>query len=509
MASESGDDPTVSQNASSEDGAGNSASDDVVKKDENASSDPTDPTDPTEKSDKNPDASGEQLALPGLPATPAVDPTEEVDPHHDDPDHQGEHHDEYDDPYHNDYHEEHYHHDDPEHNDEHHDGYHKDDPNNNYNYHDDHYQPPQRAYAAGSTLPARDNRPLDQRSFPDGGEEEVDVDEDGNPYGGPVKPFLDHLEDLRWMLLKCLVTLLIAMLGCMMGAKQLVSFLTYPLEQAAKLSMTKRTDIPVRLGKHQIGKIPIAEFGKLGIDTNAPAFAAKEWVFTIAPVQVGTNFVMGLERKTKRNPGDKSLAAMVDLKNYGPFESIWLCLQLALYGGLVIGAPFIIFFVAQFVLPALKVAEKAFLYKITGIGSVLFFVGVAFCYFLIVMVALRASVEFSNWMGFGADEWKAGEYINFVVKFLLVMGVAFELPVVVLTIVKIGLIDYKQLTEFRSYCIVGMLVAAAVITPSGDPFTMVLVAFPLWILYEICVIIARMWYKQDKALEAAEAAKNP
>ena len=447
------------------------------------------------------DPDSEQLALPGMPEEPKkIDP--DNDPYHDDP----HHHDDYDQ-YHDEYHEEHYHHD------EYHDEYHHDEEHNDGHYegfHANPYHDDQRhsAYNQGLTTgaAAASRVPLDQRSVTE--EYEPELDEHGNPYGGPVKPFLDHLEDLRWTILKCVFSLLIAMLGCMMGAKYLVGGLMWPLKQARNLDFSAKTDVPVMLGHRTLGKLDIQVLTDLGMDTNNPVFSDKTGRFDLVPLKYGTNTILALSpRVPEQTTGFVTSfdEVMVELKNYGPFQSIWLCLQLALYGGLVIGAPFIIFFVAEFVLPALKVSEKKFLYKAAGIGSILFFCGVAFCYFLIVQVALRASVEFSTWLGFGADEWHAGEYLSFVVKFLLVMGLAFEMPVVLLTIVKIGLLDYKKLSEMRSYFVVGMLVASAVITPSGDPFTMVLVAIPLWILYEICVIIARVWYKEEKALEEAEA----
>ncbi len=421
-----------------------------------------------------------------MPAAPQealeeVEVDHDHDPYHDDPYHHDEHHhDEYDE-----YHDEYYHQDH--------------DHGGDYVEHavDHHHDSPSRSpdFAVATSGAARAVRKL---ISPGDGEEEGD-------FGGPVKPFLDHLEDLRWMLIKCVLSLLLAMLACMMGAKHLVAFLSWPLKQAEELGMSGRKEVPLMLDATRIGKVPIEQLVKIGWDTNAPIFTQKNGVIRIAPVTIGTNTVLSIVPQVPNSDSKKEPVVLATiLKNYGPFESIWLCLQLALYGGLVIGAPFIIFFVAEFVLPALKVTEKKFLYKATGIGTVLFFLGVTFCYLLIVQVALKASVEFSLWLGFAADEWKAGDYISFVVKFLLVMGLAFEMPVVLLTIVKIGLLDHQKLTEFRSYFFVGMLVTSAVITPSGDPFTMVLVAIPLWILYEICVIIARMWEKKAKEAAAAE-----
>jgi len=84
------------------------------------------------------------------------------------------------------------------------------------------------------------------------------------------------------------------------------------------------------------------------------------------------------------------------------------------------------------------------------------------------------------------------------------MGLAFELPVVILTIVKIGLLDHVKLRKFRSYWIVLSLIISAFITPSGDPFTMVLFAMPLWVLYEISVVVAWYWHRRDTKREEAE-----
>jgi len=192
----------------------------------------------------------------------------------------------------------------------------------------------------------------------------------------------------------------------------------------------------------------------------------------------------------------------VALKNYSPIGSLMVAFQVAFYGGLALAFPFILFFVGQYVLPALHLHEKKLVYQVAGIGSFLFMLGVSFCYFVLLQVALMASVQFSVWMGFGADEWRAEDYLSFVCKFLLVMGGSFELPVVILILVKIGLLDYKKLSAFRSYWIVINLVICAVLTPSGDPLTMFIMAAPLHVLYELSVLIAYIWYRRDLKKES-------
>jgi sec-independent protein translocase protein TatC len=182
-----------------------------------------------------------------------------------------------------------------------------------------------------------------------------------------------------------------------------------------------------------------------------------------------------------------------------------VALKLSIYGGIVLAAPLLILFIGQFVLPALKVNEKRMVYQAVGVGVGLFLVGVAFCYLLVSVFALGATVQFSNWLGFTSDEWRADSYIGFMTKFMLGMGLAFELPVVLLTLVRIGILDYDQLRRFRSYAVVLNLVISAFVTPSGDPFTMLILAIPLHLLYEISVFVARYWERKEAAQDASSS----
>src|SRR5436189_34998 len=99
-----------------------------------------------------------------------------------------------------------------------------------------------------------------------------------------------------------------------------------------------------------------------------------------------------------------------------------------------------------------------------GFGLFLFALGVCFCYFILMPVALAASVLYSNWLGFEANQWRAEEYISFVCKFMLGMGIGFQMPVVLLTLVKIGILSYAGLSKMRRYMIVINLVLCALLT---------------------------------------------
>jgi sec-independent protein translocase protein TatC len=320
--------------------------------------------------------------------------------------------------------------------------------------------------------------------------------------GGPVKSFLEHLEDLRWTLIKVTSALAVAMIVCLIGGNHLVRFLTYPLHLANQLHAPKPSDtVAVHWGTNIV-----ARFARTNLATVLPESQTNTAAFRVVPRRVGDEVVLSLQPEEQPfiNPGQESVL----LKNYSPISAFMVAIKLALYGGLVLSLPFIIYFIGQFVLPALKIKERQFVLRALGFGVVLFVVGMAFCYFILMQVALAATVEFSQWLGFAADEWRAEDYISFVSISMLVMGVSFELPIVLLALVKVGILSYRILSKYRPYWVVIELVICAFLTPSGDPFTMVLMALPLHLLYEVSLLIAWYWHWRDarRARRVAGAA---
>ena len=335
-------------------------------------------------------------------------------------------------------------------------------------------------------------------------EGEVYPEWDEEEGGGPVKTFLEHLEDLRWMLIKCVSAVVISMIFCLVASNFLVAFLTWPLRHGQENRQASAKDVSLYLGEERLGMV-----------SETVATNVFPWELTGSPTRVnigfapvGTNLVLVAELDPAQEEGPV-WAGGVELKNYSPVGAFIVAFQLMLYGGLVVASPFVIFFIGQFVLPALRIHEKRFLYQTAGFGSVLFILGVSFCYFIVMQIALMATVQFSQWMGFTADEWRAEDYISFVCKLMLAMGLSFQLPVIILTMVKIGLLDYLKLSRFRPYWIVINLAICAVITPTGDPFTMVLMALPLQFLYEVSVFISRFWEKRSEAEETDLAERDP
>jgi sec-independent protein translocase protein TatC len=188
--------------------------------------------------------------------------------------------------------------------------------------------------------------------------------------------------------------------------------------------------------------------------------------------------------------------------NLSPANGFFVAFQVALYGGIVLASPFIFYFVAAFIFPALRMKEKYYVHRGLGFGLALFLTGGCFCYFLLMPVALAASQRYSQWLGFSAFQWKADEYISFVCKFILGMGLGFEMPVVILTLVKIGVLNYRILKAGRRYMIVINLVLGAILT-TPEVITQIIMFVPLQLLYEISIWIAWYWEREEKKRQAA------
>lgn len=321
-------------------------------------------------------------------------------------------------------------------------------------------------------------------------------------YGGPVKSFLEHLEDLRWMLIRVVVSVLVGMLVCLVAANRIVHILAEPLVKANVL-MEEYSEGHLEPG----GGLVFVQLGtnvwKYKLSSNEFSLfphATNNVAYRVFPMPLGTNLTLQLqpipipEREQAYNPKGQ-------LVNLGVFEGFKNAIQVALYGGIALASPFIFLFIGQFVIPALKKTEKKWLYQAVTMGAGLFIMGVLFCYFVLLPVVILAAVQFSNWLGFGADQWRAVDYIGTVCQLMLGMGLGFELPIVVLTLVKIGLLDYQTMKKFRPYFVVVNLIISAFVMPP-DGLTMFLMAIPVQILFEVSLFIARLWSKREKEAAA-------
>jgi sec-independent protein translocase protein TatC len=173
-----------------------------------------------------------------------------------------------------------------------------------------------------------------------------------------------------------------------------------------------------------------------------------------------------------------------------PTESLSNYMKVALFCGVILAMPFIVYQIGRFITPGLTKRERRYLYVLVPGATLCFLTGVAFAYF----VMLPAALPFLG--SFMADlveqNWAIGEYLSFVTSLLFWIGVAFELPLFVYFLAKAGVIDAQTLSKNRKYAVIAIAFLSAVITPTVDPLNMALVMGPLIVLYEVGVILARI-----------------
>jgi sec-independent protein translocase protein TatC len=329
------------------------------------------------------------------------------------------------------------------------------------------------------------------------------VEEEPDLEGGPVKSFLEHLEDLRWMLIKSMTAAGVAILICLLGGNYVVAILEWPLKRAPISYPADLKQVRVLLGTNQLGVVSLSTNDISGLILPTNQFLKIQLVPITVRDEDGTNQVFGFNLQSEPG-GARARGLPIDITPFSPAGAFVVATKVAIYAGVVLSSPFIFYFIAQFVFPALKMREKKYVYRGLAFGGGLFLTGVCFCYFILMPIALAASAAYAKWLGFPTTQWRADDYIGFVCKFMLGMGLGFELPVIVLTLVKIGILSYRMLAAARRYVIVISFVLGAILT-TPEVITQVLMAIPLLFLYEISVWIAWYWERQERKREAAAA----
>lgn len=193
-------------------------------------------------------------------------------------------------------------------------------------------------------------------------------------------------------------------------------------------------------------------------------------------------------------------------------EAFFIHMKIAFFASLLITAPYTLFEIWRFVSPGLYRNEKKYVFPFIFFSSLLFGSGVLFGYFVALPPAFVFFVSFST------DVLKPMisflEYLDLTLKFLLAFGLCFEMPVFMFFLAKLGIVNAKMLSKQRRYAILIIFIAAAILTPSPDAFSQILMAIPLMVLYEVSIFVTKFARKKKAAEEETEESeetetKNP
>lgn len=182
--------------------------------------------------------------------------------------------------------------------------------------------------------------------------------------------------------------------------------------------------------------------------------------------------------------GDATLQAL------RPTETLGNYMKVAILCGLILAMPVLVYQLARFLAPGLTKQERRYLFLLVPGATLCFITGAAFAYYIMLPSALTFLQFFMS--DIIRQDWTVGDYLSFVTSLVFWIGVAFELPLFVYFLAKLGIVDAATLRKNRKYALIAIAVLAAVITPTVDPMNMMLVMLPLIVLYEVGVILARI-----------------
>lgn len=171
-----------------------------------------------------------------------------------------------------------------------------------------------------------------------------------------------------------------------------------------------------------------------------------------------------------------------------PTEGFLVRIKLALFGGLLLGSPVVFWQLWTFVAPGLHASEKRLVLPITLAASLLFLMGAVFGWH-IMGLATEFLLAFAT-PSIG-NLWSLGSYLSFTAQIMLGLGLAFQLPLVLMLLVRLGVLATAQLSRWRRHAVVGILVAVALL-PMQDPLSLVLMSGPLYVLYELSILGGRL-----------------
>jgi sec-independent protein translocase protein TatC len=316
---------------------------------------------------------------------------------------------------------------------------------------------------------------------------------------------VDHLTELRKRLLISVFALVAAFSFCFWQNNAILDIVTKPVRNTQNLQdpSTSSKDPLEQAARFQQEQGEALRALAPALSSVAKTLDALGGAENITPAQTGSIAASAKQLATASAQVREAAAAIPqntqrNLVTLGVTEPFTATITIAFYASLLLAMPMLLFQAYAFVLPAFSPGERKVALPLMLMVPVLFVMGAAFGYF----VVLERAVAFLQ--NFNDDSFdillQAKDYFKFAVLFVAGVGVLFQIPVGVLAVTRMGIFTPKQLAKNRGYVILGIAILAAVATPTPDPFTMTLAMAPLIILFELSILLAR-WIGRIKPIE--------
>jgi sec-independent protein translocase protein TatC len=249
-------------------------------------------------------------------------------------------------------------------------------------------------------------------------------------------PFWSHLEELRKRLVRSVIAIGVGFSACFNFSEQILNLLLWPMNT------------------------------KLALQTTSP-------YLTATPVGA---------------PQKLHYATLI--------EPFWAHLKIALIAGLMLVFPFVMYQLWKFLSPGLLPKERRYVGYFVFFSTIFFGIGVLFCYMVLLPVAIPFLLSYKTESLVAII--RIGDYIDFVLKFLLASGVVFELPLIIVLLSRLGIVTPDTLAKYRKFAVLGAFIAGAILTPTPDVFNQLILSIPIYLLYELGILASRIFGKRKK-----------
>lgn len=183
----------------------------------------------------------------------------------------------------------------------------------------------------------------------------------------------------------------------------------------------------------------------------------------------------------------------IQLHAFGPADVIFTEFKFSIIGGIVVGLPMLLFQLWMFVVPAVNPRTRRMVYAFILPSIFLGMLGLAFAHFIVIPRVVAALVSITN--AVAVPTFGVADTLNFVLILLALFAIIFQTPVVLVGLARLGIIDVAFLRRYRRHALLGFVVAGGIAAPDGNPMTMILLAAPLYVLYEISIMIIAVFEK--------------
>lgn len=327
---------------------------------------------------------------------------------------------------------------------------------------------------------------------------------------------LDHLEALRRTLLSMGAVLLVATLLCFGFSSQVMQVLLYPARQVQESAVQQclpegvraeqwlaacrwapqrdsvaapvRRNLEVRMDPQVLRLAESAAL--LRAAAVLPPAQRRAFLEETAPAVLPAEDAALCLRLHEGGAPAESPSAVHMMGAFRPGEAFMLSLGVSFFCGVLLSFPLLLWLALRFVMPGLCARERRLLCRAALWGMLLFAAGASFAYAVVLPRVLAFFYDYSQGLGIEND-WRIGYYLSFAAKLVLVFGVVAELPVVLIPLIRLRILSYELLRRVRAAVFVGSFALSLLLAPAPDPLTMLLLALPLYLLFEFCVLFAK------------------